>query len=189
MKILDSQALADLQSGRYVTRNLVWFDVPEGAHGFWDDVYDLTVSGKVYSGKAGRFNVSDFSSAGGLVIAGLKVNFSSVDSGALAVVQNETWRRQPVTVSKAYLSKTTGAVIAIEQWWSGLIDVVDWDEQPGGSGDLIISAETLSRELNRSGTRTRSDADQRQLDPDDGFFKHVAQSVETNIYWGRKGPE
>lgn len=189
MRIIDTQALADLESGRFAMRYLLWFDVPEGAHGFWDDVYDIDIAGKVYAGKAGRFTVSELPSKGGLSIQGVRITFSSVDSAALAMIRNETWVRRSVVCSVAHLSKETGGVIAVSQRFSGLIDKAEWEEQPGGHGNLIISAETISRELNRSGTRTRSEADQRQLDPDDGFFKHVAQSVETDIYWGRKGPE
>lgn len=188
MKILDAAALAALENGKFAKRNLVYFDLPSSPQGFWDEVYDINLNSRQYAGKAGRFTISPISMGGGLAIKGITVTFPSVDAEVLAMIQNQTWRRQPVTCSMVYLNPDSNNVIAVNQWFAGLIDKADWDEQPG-KGDLVIGVETLSRELNRHGTRTRSDADQKQFDGNDGFFKHVTQSVETPIFWGRNGPE
>jgi len=48
--------------------------------------------------------------------------------------------------------------------------------------------ETAARGLGRRGARMRSDADQRLLDPADGFFKHISYAAEKNLYWGGKRP-
>ena len=46
----------------------------------------------------------------------------------------------------------------------------------------------LAKGLGRKGGRMRTDADQRLIDPDDGFFKNVAYAGAKTLYWGGQRP-
>jgi hypothetical protein len=71
-----------------------------------------------------------------------------------------------------------------------VLDEVEIADAADGQCTLTLSIESNSRELNRASGDTRSDASQRRRLSTDGFFKHAAYAAaDTDIYWGRKGPQ
>jgi hypothetical protein len=53
---------------------------------------------------------------------------------------------------------------------------------------LIITLDSLAARYNRATWRTRSHADQHEIDPTDNFFSFTADAANTerSLYWGRK---
>ena len=70
----------------------------------------------------------------------------------------------------------------------GRVDTVETVETIGGAAAIVVAVETAARGLGSSGARMRSDADQRLINPTDGYFKHTAFAGEKALYWGGRRP-
>ncbi len=188
MRALSSQTLAALESGRYVRRNLVRFDLDAadgGPRGIWDDLYDITVAGVIYHRAAGRFMIGKVTSGGDYGVRSLDVVLSGLDTGQLATIRSYNYHQRPVAVMLAIAPAETPDAFDIVPWFSGILDRPVERERAGGTFDFIINCESANRELGRKSLRLRSDADQRQIDATDGFFKHVTQTIQDDLMWGR----
>ena len=189
MKSLDGATLAALAAGNYGVRGLVLFDLPSGRWGAFDDAYNLSYDGDTYVGAAGRFTLQIPPGAADLSVRGLTVTFSGIDSAALAWVQDQSYHQRPMFAALAFIATSTPQVVAVKRWFTGFVDQVIWQERIDGQARIIVRCESASRELDRSGARTRSDADQRAMDPDDGFFKHTISAIAVDVEWGSNMPQ
>lgn len=187
MRVFSTPALDALASGRFARRHMVRFDLDTPV-GFWDDIYDVTYSGLAYAGAAGRFTITPFDSVSDQSISGIEVTFSGLDVDVANQVETAEYHQRPMQVNVAILSTVDNSFIAVKSFFSGFVDQIVRRESMGRS-DLVVRCETISRELDRSGTRTRSDADQQAFFSGDKFFEHVAPSIFRNVVWGRKGPQ
>lgn len=189
MKSLDPGAIAALESGRYAVRALCLFDLPSGRWGIFDDDYDLSWSGDTYIGAAGRFTLQLPPTAADLSERGLTVTLSALDGAALAWVQDQSYRQRPMFAALAIIGTDTPQILHVKKWFSGFVDRVVWQEKIDGEARLLVHCESHSRELDRAGTRARTDADQRLRDPDDGFFKMTVAAIAREIEWGATEPQ
>lgn len=185
MRIISSQALAALDSGRFRVRCLLRADIPSGVFAVWDDIGSITVGGTVYTGAAGRFTVSPVSSVADLSARNVDVTLSGLDSEAGSIVDRTDWHQRPILIQRVIISEDAPQVLSVVPYFSGFLDQMIRKEKPGGQSIMTFRCEAAARELSRNGARTRSDADQRQRDPQDGFFKFTASAVVTNVTWGR----
>lgn len=188
MRSLSAPTLAALESGRYIRRNLVRFDLDAGeggAQGIWDDQVDVTVAGVLYRRAAGRFLISNVTSAGDYGVRSVDVVLSALDTGALASIRSFNWHQRPVAILMAIAPATSPDAFDVVQWFSGILDRAVERERRDGTYDFVINCESANRELGRKSLRHRSDADQRQIDANDGFFKHVTQTIQDDLMWGR----
>lgn len=188
MKALDSPTLAALEAGHYAVRALALFDLPSGRFGIFDDDYNLAWGGDTYVGAAGRFTMQIPPGAADLSIRGLTITISALDSAALAWVTSQEYSQRPMFAALAFIATDTPQVVAVKTWFVGFIDTVIWQERIDGQARLVVRCESASRELDRSGARNRSDADQRSLDATDGFFKHTVGAIATDVEWGANDP-
>lgn len=186
MRIFSPAALAALESGRFTTRSFVKI-APAGEVPlcFWDDIGAYSYGGNTYEGKAGRFTIEATVSASDLGAHGVAIEFSAVDTDAIAMIDGVAWHQCPVLIYRAVIAIDTPQTLQIEPEFSGFLDTIVWNERGGGTASLVLNCESASRELSRSGARTSADADQRQRDPDDGIFSFTASAVNTSIDWGR----
>lgn len=188
MRILHPSAVAALESGRFARRHLLAVDMPDGVVGFWDDVYDITIESQLYRGAAGRFTLSPVHSIADQSVRNLDVTFSGLDTEVANLIEAEPWHQRAVTVRIAIMAVDAPQTLYVMGWFTGFVDQMIRRERVGGTAELVFRCEPIARELGRRGARTRSDADQRQLDPDDGFFKHAVNSSNVPIEWGRRPP-
>lgn len=188
MRTISADALAALNSGRFGVRALVKI-IPGGDDEplcFWDDVGNIAVGGDVYHGAAGRFAIEASTSASDLSIRNLNVTFSGLDSTIIGMIDGVQWHQQPILVQRAVFAIDTPQLLNLVPEYSGFIDQLIWNEGADGSpSTLVLQCESASREYSRSGSRTASDADQRERDSDDGFFAAAANAVSQSIDWGR----
>jgi hypothetical protein len=189
MKALDSATLAALDAGRFAVRAMALFDLPSGRYGLFDDQYDVAWAGDTYVGAAGRFTLQLPPGASDLSIRPLTLTLSSLDSAALAWVQSQEYHQRPMFAALAFLATDTPQIVAVKRWYTGYVDKVTWQERLNGEGRLVVTCESASRELDLSGARTRSDADQRALDPADRFFAHTVGAISTEVGWGTNIPQ
>tara|TARA_R110000868_G_scaffold936_1_gene7122 strand:- start:13010 stop:13615 length:606 start_codon:yes stop_codon:yes gene_type:complete len=183
--VLSSEALAALDTGRFATRNGFYVTMPTETVAFWDDAYAATIDSVTYEAGAGVFTIGGFSSGGDLVTRSLDITLSGIDADIASRVMAEPWHQRPVVVSRFVIAIDAPQVIYSKQWFSGFLDVIEWQERAGGASSLVAHCEDIGRELGRKGARTRSATDQRQLAADDAFFDGVVTSITTEINWGR----
>lgn len=188
MRAIGASALAAIEAGFVARRNAIWFDVGAGI-GLWDDIYDIALSGRTYAGKAGRFQMGALPSVSDGSVQGLEIVFSGVDSTVYNFLTSETWHQKPMQALVILLDPATLAVLDSRVWFAGFVDTAKVTERTGGETVLSVSCESISRDLERRGAATRSEASQRRIDADDGFFKHAAKMATREVYWGRKGPQ
>jgi len=189
MRTISPAGQAALASGRFGRRVLVAFDMPSGVFGLWDDIYDITYDGVIYGRAAGAIRVGAFGSGGDNVARAVTVELSGLSPVILAQVEGVAWHQRPITIREAILD-ADGQIAHVEPMFAGFIDQLprrDTPPVPGGKGLSVLQAvcESIQRELPRRGARTRSDADQRQIDAADGFLRHQAASANAELFWGR----
>lgn len=189
MKSLDGASLAALDAGRYAVRALALFDLPSGRWGIFDDDYDLTWNGDTYIGAAGRFTMQIPPGAADLSVRGLTIALSALDGSALAWVQSQEYHQRPMFAAIAIIATETPQIVSVRKWFSGFVDTVTWQEKIDGEARLIVRCESASRELDRSGARNRTDADQRARSASDGFFRYTVSAIAKDVEWGANEPQ
>lgn len=188
MRSISAPTLAAFDLGRHIRRSLVRFDLDPadgGPVGLWDDLYDVTLSGVTYHRAAGSFRISDVVSAGDYAVRSLDVTLSALDHGQLAQIRATNWHQRPVTIFIAIAAIETPDAFDVVPWFSGHADRAVEKARANGTWDFVVNCESANRELGRKALRFRSDADQRQIDSTDGFFRHVTQTIQEDLLWGR----
>lgn len=186
MRTFSAEALAALDAGGFTTRCLLRVDMPDDEYfAIWDDIGQIVADGVTYEGAPGRFTVQP---AVGSYDDGARpctVTLPGLDSEVVAFIMSAPWHQRPVLIQRAIVATEAPQVLHLSPEFSGRLDKVVQKESPGGTYDLQFLCETEAIENSRSGARTRSDADQRQRDPDDGFFSFSTSAKTTTIDWGR----
>ena len=154
----------------------------------WDDIYTRQHDGVDYIGGAGVFHIAPLPSSGDMTIQGVDVTFSGLDQRVITGMEKAEYHQRPIFIRLVFLHPETSQLVAVHNWFDGIIDTATRTDQAGGTSVLTFHCESMSRELDRSGRRVRSDADQREIDPTDKFFQHTGAAIETPFYWGRSGP-
>ncbi len=189
MLTLPSGVLDLLDEGRYAIRVMVKFDMDGGAHGLWNDTYTLSYSGVTYDPIAGNILFDGVPGHSELASENVKVTITNLLSAVAEVLSGEDWHQRPATLYISFMNDD-GSVLHVEPFFSGFLDDASLSDAAGELNTLGLFIESNNRELNRATGRTRSDADQRRVAATDGFFKHAANAnADTEIYWGRKGPQ
>lgn len=187
MRIISSQTLDALNSGRFGVRVLVKLS-PSGVSPlcFWDDVGSIVYNSDTYVGSAGRFVLEPATSASDMSIRGLNVTFSGLDSVVVNMIEGTVWHQRPIQVFRAVFAVDEPQTIYVNSEFTGFMDRIEWREAADGQpSSLVLICESTSRELSLSGARTASDADQRQREPTDGFFSFTSSAIAQSFDWGR----
>lgn len=184
MRVLSLDALAALASGRFGVRCLLKVEHDDGAFCIWDDVGTISYDGDSYSGAAGRFTVAPVTSVRDASARNVDVTLSGLDTAVANAVDGAGWHQRPILITRAVIATDAPHVLHTMPIFAGFLDQMIRREAADGTSTLVFRCEASSRELSRRGARTRSDVDQRQRDPDDGFFRHTVNAVQQNIDWG-----
>lgn len=114
---------------------------------------------------------------------------SGIDPDALEVDDTDTVKGAPTTLWRLIFAGDGTTLLDISIWSRGRLDEVIREDQVGGTSTISANLETAARGLGRSGARMRSDADQRLVKANDGFFRNVSFAGEKTLYWGGRKPE
>lgn len=189
MLTLPSEVITLLNAGRISLRWLVRFDLDEGSQGLWNGTYPVEVDSVTYAPTAGNMVLDALDASSALDADQLKITVSGLQSAVTSILDGVAWHQRPVTVYLAFLSDA-GAIIHSVARFSGFLDSIAIQDSKDGLATIEALIESNNRELNRSSGRVRSDADQRGVSSGDGFFKYAtAANTDTQIAWGRKGPQ
>jgi len=193
MRDIDNIELGKIKSGDYAKAELILFDLVEGLFGFWRGSGPLTVNGITYTGAGSLLEIDAVNAGVDLSASPLNVKLRAIPEtdlspDLLATIDSYGYKDRPVTLSFAYFDRTNGSLALTVPVWRGYVDKVDHDETVGGDYVLIGRLEPRSLDHSRTGHRTRSDADQRAMDPNDRFFEHAATVHTETLYYGKAAP-
>lgn len=187
MKVFPANIQAALDAGEIRMRVAVRFHATTGDVGFWSDIVDVVYDGVTFAAALDRFRISGIASVGDLSVPGLQITVSNADTEILGELVNTqyTWHQKPVTIYRAF------APVDDDNWtfdvaFTGVLDSIEWKDDEGDSGSIVLKIESAARDLNLKGTHRRTDNDQQSLFPGDRGFEHVNRSVTKEIAWGRK---
>lgn len=189
MLTLPSDVITLIGTGRFSLRWLLRFDLDDGPQGLWNDAYPVTVDDVDYAPTAGNMQIDPVEASSSLDADQLKVTLTSILSAVTSILDGVDWHQRPATLYLAFLNDD-GSVLHAEPRFSGFLDTISIQDSADGLATIEALIESNNRELSRSNWRTRSDADQRTVDEDDGFFKYAtAANTDVEIAWGRGGPQ
>lgn len=116
------------------------------------------------------------------------LSLSGIEPEALELLEADEVRGAPVVLYRLIFSGDGLSLLDYHVFQRGRLDLLPIEDEVGGTATIKALVETAARGLGRRGGRMRSDADQRLIDPDDGFFKHAAYAAQKTLYWGGKKP-
>lgn len=181
------QTLVD--GGRFSARVMLRAELGGGPEGVWNDVYPLSYGGLTYQPLGGNLVIEKLQGSSRLDADVVEVKMANLLPAVSGLIDAQDWHQRGATVFLAFLDDA-GAVLHVMPKFTGFMDTVTISDQADGNSLLTLRLESTNRELNRSGGRKRSDPDQRAILSTDGFFKHTTNAnTNTDMYWGRKGPQ
>lgn len=179
-----------LQAGRVADRGMILFDLGSGLYGFWTGLGPWMHGGVSYVGAGGLISIEGVKQVSDLSAVQVTARLASkagtpLTPDILATIEDEDWHQQPVMISTAYFDPDTSALLSVEVEYRGVIDKLT--HLIGEDGEAVLEGqfESRFRDHQRSGSRVRSDLDQRQIDPADDGLRHVTTVATDKILFGR----
>src|SRR5690242_9862987 len=124
MPTLTTDQRTAVASNRLMRRDFLWVD-SDPAVGFWSDVGNVTVDGKLYLG-AGLAGSAALTRMSDLSIPSLTLTLSGVSDAVLSAVRGETLDQIPITLSIGLFDPESHDIIGpLIQVFTGKIDDVD----------------------------------------------------------------
>lgn len=194
MQVLPAAVQAALADGTaFEVRRLVWItarnratNAPETL-GLWEGEDDiaLTIGGatRAYVGAGPILQIDPIRSAVGLEVRMQRITLSPIDQTVEAAVKLYDSRFAPVEIHRAFFDPLTGGLLAEPDLrFRGWID--DVSEVWGRSPQITATLASGMRQLTRSLTLTKSDAETRRRNPADRFREYSDISGEIGVWWG-----
>jgi hypothetical protein len=196
MLSLTSAQIAALQSRMVKRRTFIWiqaldFDGTTPANvGFWDDLGQITVSGRLYYGSGNLIQVNTLSAKSDMTIPNIQVSFSAIQTESVSLIRGYMLAQRPIEVSLGVYDIATDAILPpLIRRFVGRIDSVEISTpEVGGNSAVMMTCESTSRALTIKRTETRSPASLAQRSAYDDFYKFTSGQTEQSIYFGRTRP-
>lgn len=185
MKVISDAALDAMAAGSAIVSAAVGIlcDPPVRA---WGGDGDLTIAGDVYQGVGDRALAQVTGGAIGGTEQNVTLTLSRIDPETLALLDAEELMGASAVIYRLIFDGSGTQLLDARPYKRGRVDDVATDETIGGVAAIVVQVESAARGLGRNNGRMRSDADQRLIDPLDGFFKHCSYAAEKQIYFGGK---
>jgi hypothetical protein len=187
MKTLAPAALAALEAGNALVTGAVEIacDPPVRVWGGW---HEITFDGRTFEPIGDRGLVQVTGGALGDAAQNITLTLSGIEPATLELLDAAEVSGAPAVLWRLIFDQSGIALLDFDVWARGRLDTLERDEEIGGVAAITAQLETAAKGLGRRGARIRSDADQRLIDPADGFFKNVAFAGEKQLYWGGRRP-
>jgi hypothetical protein len=195
MRGYDASYLAALEAKGLIYRELLLFEFPEGAYGFWTgagirtwNAIDFVAAASFFRIDFGEENTALESRKATIELRG------NPDAGltpdVLGSIHSYTWSQAPVTLYSELYSLTTRASVSQPQVeWKGIIDTIDERETADGQFALVASCESRSIDYTRRGGNIRTSEHQQRISVGDKFFDYVSAAGSHIEYFGAKAPK
>lgn len=187
MKTIAPAALAALDDGTAIVAGAVEVAATDPVR-VWTGHGPLTFDGRTFDPIGDRGLVQVAGGALGGSAQGITLTLSGIDPETMALISGDEVQGAPTTLWRLIFSGDGETLLDFHVWSRGRLDQLIREEQIGGTATLSAMLETAARGLGQSGARQRSDADQRLVKANDGFFRNVAFAGEKTLYWGGRRP-
>ena len=185
MKAIGTAAVAALERGDAIVSGAVAImcDPPVRV---WGGYGTLTLDGQPYDGLGDRLLAQQTGGAIGGAEQNLALALSSIEPEIADLLDAAEIMGAGAIVYRLIFDSSGTQLLDARPYKRGRVDDVPVEETIGGTATITAQIESAARGLGRNNGRMRSDADQRLIDPDDGFFKHTSYAGEKQIYFGGK---
>jgi hypothetical protein len=187
VKVFTVEAMDALQEGATIVSGAVEIACDPPIR-LWGGYGLLEIDGNEYQpiGDRGVAQVSNAALGG--AAQGITLTLSGVEAEALELLDADEVHDAPVKLYRLIFSGDGRTLLDYHVFTRGRLDQVSIDEIIGGPAAITVSVQSQAKGLGRKGGRMRTDADQRLINPDDGFFKNVAFAGQKQLYWGGQRP-
>lgn len=187
MKSIAPAALAALEAGAAIVSGAASIACTPPVR-VWGGPHEITLGGEVYLPLGDRALVQVAGGALGDAAQDITLSLSGIDPETAALLETTGLSGASVVVWRLIFSGDGNSLLDAGIWGRGRVDTVSREEEIGGTAAIVLQVENAAKGLGRRGARMRSDADQRLIDPLDGFFKNAAYAGEKTLYWGGRRP-
>jgi hypothetical protein len=187
MKAIAPAALAALENGEAIVVGAVEIACDPVVR-VWGGYRQLTFDGRTFEPVGDRGLVQVVGGALGDAAQNITLTLSGIDPETLALLDADQISGAPAILWRLIFNQAGNSLLDFGVWARGRVDTLESDEDIGGTATITAQMETAAKGLGRRGSRMRSDADQRLIDPSDGFFKNVSYAGEKTLYWGGRRP-
>jgi hypothetical protein len=187
MKSFSSAAMDEIQAGTAIVGGAVEIG-SDPVIRLWSGYGPLTFDSRTFD-PIGDRGIAQLS--GGMIggtAQNVTLSLSGIEPEVLALLDAAEVQRAPVILWRLIFSGDQQTLLDYHVYTRGRLDKLDVAEMIGGTATISCNVESAARALGRKGGRVRSDADQRLVKANDGFFKNVAFAAEKTLYWGGKKP-
>lgn len=187
MKTLSPAALAALEAGDAIVSGAVEIACTPPVR-VWGGWHELTLGGQTFLPIGDRGLAQVMGGALGNAAQNITLTLSGIDPETMALLDSTGLSGASAVLYRLIFSGDGNTLLDFDVWARGRVDTVPTEEEIGGTATITAQIETAAKGLGRRGARMRSDADQRLIDPADGFFKNVSYAGEKTLYWGGRRP-
>lgn len=187
MKTLSPAALAALEAGNAIVSGALEIACDPVLR-VWGGWGPITFDGRTFEPIGDRGLAQVLGGALGSGAQNITLALSGIEPATLELLDATDISSAPAVLWRLIFDQTGNTLLDFEVWARGRLDTLETDEEIGGIAAIRAELETAAKGLGRRGARMRSDADQRLIDPSDGFFKNVSFAGEKTLYWGGRRP-
>jgi hypothetical protein len=187
MKSFSVAALAEIAKGTAVVTGAVEIacDPPVRV---WGGYGTIEIEGENFLGLGDRGLAQVSAATLGGAEQNVTLSLSGVEPAALELLDASEVQGAPVALWRLIFKGDAKTLLSGHVFTRGRLDHLPIEDVVGASATIKALIESAARGLGRSGGRMRTDADQRLIDPTDGFFKHVSFAGEKLLAWGGMKP-
>lgn len=187
MKIFSPAAMAEIRKGTAIVSGAVEILCRDPIR-LWGGYGRLPIEGETYEPIADRALAQVSGQALGGAAQNVNLTLSGIEPEALELLDAEEVKRAPATLRRLIFSGDGKRMLDQHVFTRGRLDPLTVRDVIGGAASIATSIESAARGLGRRGGRMRTDADQRLIKSDDGFFKNVSFAAGKVLYWGGQKP-
>lgn len=182
-----------LVAGRIISRGMLLFDFPSGLWGFWTGLGPFTYNTVTYIGAGSLIQLDNLEessdgSATSFLLRLSAIPNSDLSPDRLQTIEAEAYHLRPVTVMTAYFHPDTNALLSVETEIRGYVDYIKHVNKSSGEYMLEGYCESKALDNQKTGYRSRNDADQKLISATDRSLKFAHNAHVQHIYWGRAAP-
>jgi hypothetical protein len=176
MKMLATAALAAILSGEAIVAGAADIVPRDGGSTIrvWSGPCVITIGGNDYLPLGDRAFAQQNSNAMGTIAQGMTLTVSGIEAEAVLLLDADEVKSAAVTVYRLIFANDGKTLLDAHVYDRGRGDAINVRRTVGGLAAIEYSVESAARSLGRSGARSRSDSDQRLIDPSDDYFKNTA---------------
>lgn len=201
-KPINAADVAAYAADGQITRDFLWVTVRDRStgnpveYGFWSgsgtltaDVLDpkLGVVNRTFEGAGSFIETSSVTAVHGFVVQAVQIRMSQMSVGAQTLFRTYDLKLAPLTLYRGQLDPVSRLMPnrALARF-TGHVDQAAVPTPSEGQEDaMTVTAVSISNELTRTSTATRSDADQKLRAANDGFYRHAPTVGTWKMFWGQ----